>query len=624
MIPKLMESYLREVLPERTWRNRLVRENGRCFMDFGPMDVERLNRLGIQPDTLGPKHVACMWDEETPLEVGGYLVVDNLSMGRPAMGGIRILPDLRPADVHQLARTMTMKNAAADLPYGGGKAGIVVDNKALSPEQHAEIVRRFARLLHRYSDLFLPGPDVGTTAVDMETVAIENGLDDALLKPAEMGGTHGEQIGAAGGGLVIAIQALINQLPRLRALPQFANLEIPDPDQRTFMFQGFGAVGAQTGRILVEQMPGARVIGVSDSSGWLYDPFGLPVEQLFNLSRQLGYVSLPFYEKRLAGRSHKDSGVKFGNEPNDLLREEVFCFIPAAPISNYLDTEASTNPSITVDRMGRWMMIVEGANTYHATQEYKTARLRMEREVYRKKGILIATDFLVNSGGVIYAAQEHLIKTPAHLRIPEEMLGNRAAVEGWLAKHAEELAELGEKRRKAGEQARQETITRNMRELIDHLISDPDRLPSEAAESISIGRMAGRERLRTAGAVMQQAITIASGATIQDASRMAYETGCQLLVITSPEGELAGVVTDWDFTRAMSESVSASQPVDTIMTRVVISATPEEPLIEVVRKLEHYEISALPVVRGNKVVGVVSTDLLARRSLYPLLLGQKS
>ena len=46
MIPKFMERFLKEVLPERTWRNRLVRENGLCFMEFGPMDIDRLNRLG--------------------------------------------------------------------------------------------------------------------------------------------------------------------------------------------------------------------------------------------------------------------------------------------------------------------------------------------------------------------------------------------------------------------------------------------------------------------------------------------------------------------------------------------------------------------------------------------------
>jgi glutamate dehydrogenase (NAD(P)+) len=117
MIPKLMESFLKAQIPEPTWENRLIREDGMCFMDFGPLDVDRLGRLGIEVDSLGPKLLACMWDEASPIEVGGYLVVDNLAMGRPSMGGIRMLPDLTPSTIHNLARGMTLKNAAANFPW---------------------------------------------------------------------------------------------------------------------------------------------------------------------------------------------------------------------------------------------------------------------------------------------------------------------------------------------------------------------------------------------------------------------------------------------------------------------------------------------------------------------------
>src|ERR1700675_4259031 len=82
MIPKRMLAYLRERLPESTWETRLVRQGDRCFMEFDTADIDRLARLGIAVDHLGPRLVACMWDEVSPLEVGGYLVVDNLAMGR--------------------------------------------------------------------------------------------------------------------------------------------------------------------------------------------------------------------------------------------------------------------------------------------------------------------------------------------------------------------------------------------------------------------------------------------------------------------------------------------------------------------------------------------------------------
>ena len=84
---------------------------------------------------------------------------------------------------------------------------------------------------------------------------------------------------------------------------------------------------------------------------------------------------------------------------------------------------------MTVDRIGKWSVIVEGANTYSPDPNRKAARIRMEQIVYREKGVMIANDYLVNSGGVIYAAQEHIIKTPDHLQIPEKMLGDRMTVE---------------------------------------------------------------------------------------------------------------------------------------------------------------------------------------------------
>ncbi len=96
---------------------------------------------------------------------------------------------------------------------------------------------------------------------------------------------------------------------------------------------------------------------------------------------------------------------------------------------------------------------------------------------------------MVNSGGVIYAAQEHLIKVPEHLNIPAEILGDRAAVERWLADHSEEFAALAEKRRIAGEAWVKRVIRRNMVELVDLLVSDPDLLPCEAAERIGINRI---------------------------------------------------------------------------------------------------------------------------------------
>ncbi|NIO08523.1 MAG: glutamate dehydrogenase, partial [Deltaproteobacteria bacterium] len=83
--------------------------------------------------------------------------VDNLEMGSPSMGGTRMLPNITPLDIHNLARGMTLKNGAANLPYGGGKSGIVAKSD-LSPEEHTEVVRGFARLIRRYREIYVPGP----------------------------------------------------------------------------------------------------------------------------------------------------------------------------------------------------------------------------------------------------------------------------------------------------------------------------------------------------------------------------------------------------------------------------------------------------------------------------------
>lgn len=621
MIPKQMESFLKSQIPEQTWKNRLVCENGMCFLDFGPLDVDRLGRLGIEVDSLGPKLLSCMWVEETPVEVGGYLVVDNLAMGRPSMGGIRLSPDLTPSTIHNLARGMTLKNAAANLPYGGGKAGIIA-NANLPTHEHQELIRQFARLIFRYRDIYLPGPDVGTNDADMKTIAAMNGLDNALSKPVEMGGNRIDQLGAAGGGLAIALEALLNEIPRLMNIPQFTNLSMYDSNELTILIQGFGAVGANAARSIQNRMPHARIVGISDISGYLFDPSGLPIDTLFSYWAEKGVVAKLYYQDKLLNLPIGNVSTKYSSYPEDLLRESAFCFIPAAPVANYLDVTPATKPSMTTDHMGVWNFIIEGANTYSPDPIRKYARSRMEREVYRQRGILIVTDYLVNSGGVIFAAQEHLIKTPERLRIPETLLGNFMEVNNWLTQHSKEYDELAQKRLKAAEKARDEVIKRNMRELVDRLISDPDLLPCEAAESISISRITSREKDRKAADIMESIITIQATSTTQEAAKLLVETGCPILAVINPHNDLVGVISNWDITKAASRGPIEKTTIDQIMTRTVICAKLDDLILDLVRKLEYYEISAMPVVEGKKVKGMISTDILARRSLYRLLQSQ--
>lgn len=609
MIPKKMEAYLKESLPEATLKNRLKKDNGKCYLEFSNVDEHLLSRLRIVADKLGPHLVACIWDEDSPLEIGGYLVVDNLSMGKPSMGGIRMLPDIVPSDIHNLARGMTLKNAAANLPYGGGKAGIVAE-RSLSPEDHDEVIRGFARLINRYKDIYVPGPDVGTNDADMKTIAIENGLDSAVSKPADMGGNRIDELGAAAGGVVIAIQTLLDIMPRLRVLPQFANLEIPESNDLKILIQGFGAVGAHAARILGERIPEAKVIGISDLEGYLYNESGLPVDNLFSLWQENHLVTNIYFQKKITTEGYKHP-TKFSTNCNNLLLENAFCLIPAAPIFNYLGVRRSESPSITVDRMGKWSLIVEGANTYSPDPNRKAARTRMEQIAYREKGVMIANDYLVNSGGVIFAAQEHIIKSPDNLQIPGDLLGDSKKVEKWLKDHSKEFSDLSKQRLKAGEAYREDVIHHNMIELIDLLTSNPDMLPSTSAEMISLQRLTMKEQERTAREIMISIPTIDVNNSLQKAAALMIEKNSGIIAVLS-ENKLVGVLTDWDVTAAVAAD-NSDAVLEKIMTKNVIMASPDFSIADIIRELEQYQISAMPVVDKGNVLGMVNSDLIAQR-----------
>ena len=617
MIPRNMQACLRKQLPESTIENRLERAGGMCFLEFGYNDVHLLSCLGITRDKLGPRLVACVWDDTSPLEIGGYVVVDNLAMGHPSMGGIRMLPDITPIDIHNLARGMTLKNGAANLPYGGGKSGIVAERN-LPPEKRTEIIRGFAHLIRRYREIYLPGPDVGTNDADMKTVAIENGIDNALSKPADMGGNRIDELGGAAGGVVIALQRLLEIMPRLRVLPQFENLQIPSSEELTVLIQGFGAVGAHVARIMEERLPEAKIIGMSDLSGYLYNKSGLPTEQLFQMWKERKLVTTPYYQTYMSSEGHARP-TKFSTDANNLLRESAFCMIPATPVFNYLGVLPSEHACMTANGMGTWSVIVEGANTYSPDLNRKATRAHMEQVVYRQKGVMIANDYLVNSGGVIFAAQEHLIKTPAHLHIPETMLGNRDAVDRWLTEHVDEFAELSEKRRVSGEEYREKILRHNMDELVELLTSDANLLPCQAAERISVRRLTAKEHERTAKDIMEPIPTIEESKTIQEAASLLVGKNVTILAVISSNGKLSGIVTDWDITRAIAQGFSGDLALEQIMSRNVISASPSASILDIVHELEQNTISAMPVVDEGTVLGMVNSDLLAYRYLLRFL-----
>lgn len=622
MIPKIMDEYLRDHLPATVFKNRLRKDGGMCYLEFAQRDEHLLAHFHITVDKLGPKLVACVWDETSSFEIGGFLVVDNLSMGSPSLGGIRMLPDITPLDIHNLARGMTLKNAAANLPYGGGKAGIV-GRGDLDPKEQREVVRGFARLIRRYREIYLPGPDVGTNDSDMKTIAIENGLDCVVSKPMEMGGNRIDELGAAAGGVIVALQTLLDIMPRLRVLPQFSGLEVPPEEELRILIQGFGAVGAHAARILKEKLPTAKTTGISDLEGYLYDEAGLPIGDLFDMWQEHRLVTNRYFTERIATEGYPNS-TKFSTEANNLLRESAFCLIPAAAVFKYLGVLPSEGASMNVKNIGDWSVIIEGANTYSSDPNEKAARTRMEQIVYRKKGVIIANDYLVNSGGVIFASQERLIKTPKELRIPRDMFGDQKAVERWLKDLAKEFAELSEKRLEAGETYREKVMRGNMIELVDLLASDLDLLPCAAAERISVQRLKAKENARTAKDIMLPMQTIRIDGSVPEAASLITLEKRNIISVVSKDDLLVGVVTAWDIANAVAKGVCEELALDSIMTHEVAFASPDDSMLDIVRKLEQYEISAMPVVEDGRVLGMINSDLLAHRYLLQYLESQES
>ena len=96
--------------------------------------------MEIKKDEFGPEYVINIYDPELKME--GFLVIDNTILG-PGKGGIRMTPNVTAEEVFRLARTMTFKNALADLPFGGAKAGIVWNGG--SDEVKKKFIQSFAK-----------------------------------------------------------------------------------------------------------------------------------------------------------------------------------------------------------------------------------------------------------------------------------------------------------------------------------------------------------------------------------------------------------------------------------------------------------------------------------------------
>ncbi len=304
-------------------------------------------------DPLGPAKVVHIYDHSSQLKA--ILVVDNVACG-PAMGGVRMAPDVTTEEVLRLARAMTLKNAAADLPYGGGKAAILANPK-LPATQKETLMRAFGVAIKDIID-YIPGPDMGTDEACMAWVQEETGR--AIGLPAAIGGIPLDEVGATGYGLSVVADVASD----------FCDLDLIGA---TFVIQGAGSVGLHAASFLTAR--GAILIGATDSQGTLFNPDGIDINHLMKL-KYLGKSVVDYADGQKLAR---DAIIDI---PCDI-------WIPAARP----DVIRSEN----VYRL-KTKLVIQGANIPFT--------LKAE-QICHERNILVIPDFISNAGGIICGAVEY-------------------------------------------------------------------------------------------------------------------------------------------------------------------------------------------------------------------------
>jgi len=305
-------------------------------------------------DEMGPEKIIHFHDPSTGLQA--ILVIDNIAAG-PAIGGCRMAVDVSLDECARLARAMTLKNAAAGLPHGGGKSVIVGDPKMPIADKE-KLVRSFAHAIKDLTD-YIVGPDMGTDETCMAWC--HDVIGRCVGMPRAIGGIPLDEIGATGYGLSVAIEVATD----------YCDLDLKGA---TFAIQGFGSVGIHTARFLAAK--GAVLVGAVDIHGGKVDPNGLDVDALMAI-------------KGVGGRVlDLDQGRSI--ERDAIIDVECDIWVPAA------------RPDvITMDNVHRLntKIVAQGANIPASAE----AELELE-----KRGTLILPDFIANAGGVICGAVEYL------------------------------------------------------------------------------------------------------------------------------------------------------------------------------------------------------------------------
>ena len=288
----------------------------------------------------------------------------------PFKGGIRYHPQVTVEEVKALSMWMTWKCAIADIPYGGGKGGIICNPKEMSEIELERLTRRYA---YSIADIIgprtdIPAPDVYTGGKEMAWImdtysALKGNFGQPEIitgKPLSIGGSLG-RTEATGRGLTFTVREAAKKLA-------------VDLKQATVAIQGFGNAGQYAGQLLEDQ--GAKIVAVSDTRAAVFNKNGLNVEGLRNHKEKNGSV-VGFPEaKAISGE--------------EILETECTILIPAA-LENQITQKNASRISAKI--------VAEAANGPTTPQA---------DEILFKNKILLIPDILANGGGVTVSYFEWL------------------------------------------------------------------------------------------------------------------------------------------------------------------------------------------------------------------------
>jgi glutamate dehydrogenase (NAD(P)+) len=290
----------------------------------------------------------------------GYRVQHSIARG-PAKGGIRFAPDVTLDEVRALASWMTWKCAVVNIPFGGGKGGVICDPNLLSDAELEKITRRYAAEIIDFigPERDVPAPDVNTNekimAWIMDTYSMHARHTVTAVvtgKPLSLGGSRG-RVEATGRGCMMVT---------LKALERFGM----NPESCRVVIQGFGNVGGMAARLMAAK--GFRIIAIIEYDGAVYNPRGLDVAALAAHRKETGSIT----------------GFSGGE---DMDRDEAFfldcdVLLPAAT-ENVITSANAANLHCKI--------LCEGANG---------PTTPLADEILADKRVFVIPDILANAGGV--------------------------------------------------------------------------------------------------------------------------------------------------------------------------------------------------------------------------------